>query len=174
MTQNIEGGASPLFTVVLNTFNRAHLLPTCIASILAQTETDWELVIINDGSSDDTEAVVGTYKDPRIRYYYQENQGLAAARNAAARQSRGQYLCFIDDDDEFTEDHLAVFRKEIESQSYPVAIFYAQGYIVRDGVTSILRSITCSGGVWRSSAAPSCCSAAWRCSEVRRVSRSRR
>jgi len=88
------------FSVVLNTFNRAALLPRAIRGVLAQTVEDFELIIMDDGSTDTTAAVVASFDDPRIRYIYQANAGLCAARNTGATHALGDWLVFLDDDDE--------------------------------------------------------------------------
>src|SRR5262245_17372690 len=91
---------APLFSVVIPTLNRAHLLPSAIASVLAQTDDDFELVIIDDGSTDDTEAVVRDAGDARIVYQFQQQTGVSAARNAGIALARGTWLVFLDSDDE--------------------------------------------------------------------------
>ncbi len=71
----------PFLSIIIPTYNRAHTLRRPIDSILAQTFTDWELIIVDDGSTDDTKEIIEAYKDPRIRYVWQENQERSAARN---------------------------------------------------------------------------------------------
>lgn len=90
---------APLVTVSISTHNRSHLLKQAIQSALAQTVQDFEIVIVDDGSTDDTAAVVAEFGDDRIRYFYQEQAGIAAARNRAADESRGEYTAVLDDDD---------------------------------------------------------------------------
>jgi glycosyltransferase involved in cell wall biosynthesis len=95
-----SGYKMPYFSVVIPTHNRAHLIERAISSVLAQTCTDFELIVVDDGSSDDTKTVVERIGDPRIRYVYQQNAGAAAARNHGARLATGEYLTFLDSDDE--------------------------------------------------------------------------
>ena len=66
---------TPMVSVVMPTYNRAHIIGDSIQSVLDQTFPDFELIIVDDGSSDDTETVVGGFNDPRMRYIYQENKG---------------------------------------------------------------------------------------------------
>lgn len=99
------------FSVVLNTFNRATLLPRAIRGVLAQTVEDFEVIVIDDGSTDATAAVVASFTDARIRYIHQANAGLCTARNAGASQSRGSWLVFLDDDDEPLPAWLANFAR---------------------------------------------------------------
>ncbi|PYL19270.1 MAG: hypothetical protein DMF41_10205, partial [Verrucomicrobia bacterium] len=87
----------PLVSVVIPCYDQAHFLSEAIESVLAQTYPHFELVVVDDGSNDNTAAVVNRY--PGIRYFRQENQGLAAARNAGLRQTMGEYLVFLDSDD---------------------------------------------------------------------------
>ena len=86
-------------TVVISTFNRADHLSDAINSVLAQTMGDFELIIVDDGSTDHTRDVVAGYDDERIRYFHRDRGGLAAARNFAADQSRGRFTVIHDDDD---------------------------------------------------------------------------
>lgn len=92
--------AIPLVTVAYVTRDRADLLEESIRSTLLQTVQDFEVIVIDDGSSDDaTERVVRSFNDPRIRYFWQEPQGISAGRNLALDQSRGFYTAVMDDDD---------------------------------------------------------------------------
>lgn len=93
--------ARPLVSIVMSTYNRAHLLHDTIHSIQAQTVQDLEVVIVDDGSTDGTAEVVEQLRldDPRIRYFHQENQGVAAARNRGVDESLGHYVAVLDDDD---------------------------------------------------------------------------
>ena len=90
-----------LVSIILPTFNRAHFLPRALDSVLAQTYVDWECVIVDDGSSDDTRAVVEGYAEPRFSYSFQENAGVSGARNAGIGRSRGAVLALLDSDDEW-------------------------------------------------------------------------
>jgi glycosyltransferase involved in cell wall biosynthesis len=104
---------SPAFGVVVPTFNRSELAPRAIRSVLRQTFTDFDLVVVDDGSTDDTPEVVATIHDPRLRLVRQENQGLSAARNAGAAVVAGEWLTFLDDDDEALPGWLELFRREV-------------------------------------------------------------
>jgi cellulose synthase/poly-beta-1,6-N-acetylglucosamine synthase-like glycosyltransferase len=99
----------PLVTIVLPTFDRASFLPDAFASIQKQTFTDWELIVVDDGSGDSTRAVVGAFAASSgrpVRYVYQTNQGPAAARNRGVREARTPYLAFFDSDDLWLPDYL--------------------------------------------------------------------
>lgn len=90
---------TPLVTVAIVTHNRASLLREAIQATLAQTVQDLEIVIVDDGSTDDTEAVVRSFDDARIRYFYQDQAGISVARNRALDETRGTYTAVLDDDD---------------------------------------------------------------------------
>jgi glycosyltransferase involved in cell wall biosynthesis len=92
------GCALILVTAAIPTYNRARFLAGALESILAQTFRDFEVLVVDDGSTDETSAVLATYGD-RIRVVRQENQGRSAARNRAVREARGRYVSFLDSDD---------------------------------------------------------------------------
>lgn len=106
----------PFFSIILPTYNRAHLLPKAIQSVVDQTFGDWELIIVDDGSTDDTKAAVEKFQDERIRYIYQENQERSVARNNGINQAKGSYICFLDSDDYFLEKKLEQFHEVIAGQ----------------------------------------------------------
>src|SRR5512139_3706130 len=93
--------SSPTISVVMPVYNAAPYLAESIGSILNQTFRDFEFIIVNDGSSDDSASILHKYKksDSRIRVYHQENQGTAAARNHGCRLARGEYIATMDADD---------------------------------------------------------------------------
>ena len=96
----------PKATVVVNTYNRAGQVGKAIESVLSQSGVDLELVVVDDGSTDDTPAVLASLADPRMRCTRQSNRGLSASRNAGAREARGDWLLFLDDDDRLCEGAL--------------------------------------------------------------------
>src|SRR4051812_15947600 len=92
---------APLVSVIVPCFGQAHYLPEAVGSVLAQTFTDWECIIVDDGSPDDTAAVAARLAagDDRIKIVRQENRGLPGARNAGIRAARGRYILPLDADD---------------------------------------------------------------------------
>ncbi|HUU46416.1 MAG TPA: glycosyltransferase family A protein [Acidobacteriota bacterium] len=100
--------ANPLVSVVLPTYNGAGrgYLAEAIASVLAQTYPHRELIIVDDGSADDTPALLANYAQPGVRIVHQLNQGLAAARNTGIHHATGEYICFLDDDDRWLPEKL--------------------------------------------------------------------
>ncbi len=88
-----------LFTIIVPTYNREAFIGKTIASILAQTYQHFEIIIVDDGSKDNTEAVVKAFNDPRIHYYLKDNGERGAARNYGIAKAKGDYITFIDSDD---------------------------------------------------------------------------
>ncbi len=101
--------ASPVVSIVIPTYNREHLLPIAVDSVRAQAFRDWELLIIDDHSTDGTRAVVETWSqaDSRIKYLVNERtKGPAGARNTGIHRASGRYVAFLDSDDEWVPFHL--------------------------------------------------------------------
>ncbi len=111
----------PAFTVVITTYNRCDVLPRAMESVLRQSVGDLELIVVDDGSSDDTDLVVRSFDDPRVRYLKQSNQGLSAARNAGAALARAPWLAFLDDDDEAVPGWLDLLHRELEHECCGIA-----------------------------------------------------
>ena len=105
----------PEITVIVPAYNAERYLPDCLDSILGQTFDDWELIVADDDSSDDTFEIAQEYaaKDPRIKVLHTDRQGVSAARNACIDVSRGRYLAFVDADDLIETDYL----KELHSRA---------------------------------------------------------
>lgn len=106
---------APAVSVVVPTYNRADTLERAVRSVLAQTFTDLEVVVVDDGSTDATKEVVRGLDDPRVRYLHQENAGRCAARNRGAAVARGHWLSFLDSDDAALPDWLESLVAAAES-----------------------------------------------------------
>lgn len=91
--------AEPLVSIVMPAYNAAGYIGEAVDSVLAQTWTNWELLIVNDGSTDGTQAYLDSRHDPRIRVFRQDNHGVSAARNLALAAARGECITFLDADD---------------------------------------------------------------------------
>jgi glycosyltransferase involved in cell wall biosynthesis len=89
----------PLVSIILIAFNAERFIKRALASALGQTYPNIEIIVVDDGSTDHTADVVRAFTDPRIRYFYQNNQGQGAARNRGIRESQGTYITFLDADD---------------------------------------------------------------------------
>jgi len=116
------------FSIVIPTYNRVAFLPKAIESVLAQTYADWELIIVDDGSTDNTKDVVFRYDDSRITYIYQQNAERSTARNNGIMHATGDYVCFLDSDNYMKSDRLeklsAFIVKEKECACYYTDIVY--------------------------------------------------
>ena len=98
---------TPQVSVVIPAYNCAAYVGQACDSVLSQTYTDWEIIVVDDGSKDDTRLVLDKYGDRRVRYVYQENQGVSLARNHGIQLARGEFVAFLDADDFFLPDKLA-------------------------------------------------------------------
>ncbi|MEZ4866324.1 MAG: glycosyltransferase family 2 protein [Caldilineaceae bacterium] len=96
----------PAISVIVPTYNRAACIERSIRSILSQTWSDFEVIIVDDGSTDETQQVITTIDDLRLRYHYQSNRGVSAARNAGVMLAKSKLLVFLDSDDEAQPDWL--------------------------------------------------------------------
>jgi glycosyltransferase involved in cell wall biosynthesis len=119
---SIDASADELCTVVIPTHNRDKLVPRAIRSIQAQTYGAWELIVVDDASTDGTSEAVRPFLSDRIRYFQQpKNEGAAAARNLGAKHARGCYLTFLDSDDEGEPTWLARMMSAIRESAAPLA-----------------------------------------------------
>ncbi len=121
-----------LVSVILPTYNRAYLLLETIRSILDQDYKNIELIIVDDGSTDNTSDVIKENKDNRIVYLKKQNRGPASARNFGIKRARGKYIAFCDDDDIFLPGKLKHQINFLEKNSY-LAFCYTNGIIVQNG-----------------------------------------
>lgn len=100
---------TPLVSVIIPAFNAERFIAETIRSVIAQTYAQWELLIIDDGSTDKTREIITSYlSDPRIKYIFQANAGVSAARNKGIEMANGYYLAFLDADDLWAPNNLAV------------------------------------------------------------------
>ncbi len=103
-----------LVSVIMPVYNAELFLREAIQSVINQTYVNWELIIINDGSTDQSCAIAESYEDERIHIYSRENQGVSSARNHGIKHMNGEYFCFLDADDTFSthslESRLQVFH----------------------------------------------------------------
>jgi glycosyltransferase involved in cell wall biosynthesis len=116
---------TPFFTVLVPVYNQAQFLGEALDTLIAQTDPDWEAIVVNDGSTDDTPEVIQTYteKDRRFRAIHKENGGVGSALNAGLQKARGQWICWLSSDDLFDIRKLAIHREWISR--YPdCRLFY--------------------------------------------------
>lgn len=122
----------PFFSVIIPAYNRRRLLEKAVASVLSQTEQDFELIIVDDGSTDGTAGMVRACRDRRIRYDRQPHRGVAAARNQGLARAGGTFIAFLDSDDWWLPVKLARFRGVIEDHP-DVCVFHSEEVWFRGG-----------------------------------------
>ncbi len=122
----------PFFSVIIPTYNRQPLLKVAVESVLEQNFTDFELLIIDDGSTDATGKYLSSIHDQRVRFFHQNNRGPAAARNLGIKNTHGKFICFLDSDDRFRIEKLAKTHEFIHR--YPTyRVFHTEEIWYRNG-----------------------------------------
>ncbi len=136
------------FTVVVTTHNYAHLLPDALRSLAAQTVPDFELLIVDDGSTDNTEEVVGQFRSRFRDFHYlkQSQSGPAAARNAGVQKARGTHVAILDADDVWSPRYLETIQNKFESNP-KIEVVFADGLRVL-GNGQVLRPVFTPGLPW--------------------------
>lgn len=110
---------NPLFSIIVPTYNRADLISNTLQSLISQSSNDWEIIIIDDGSTDNTKSIIQEYLSDDVRYVYRNNFERAASRNFGASIARGQYVNFFDSDDLALPHYLEIARKLIYEKNNP-------------------------------------------------------
>ena len=130
-----------LFTLIMPTKNRSKHIKNSIQSITAQTETNWELIIIDDHGTDDTEVIIESFNNPKIKYYKLTDlaTGPGAARDYGIKKATGDYIVIADSDDINKPNRLEILRNAI-SENPAVDVFYGDLEIIRDDETIISKS----------------------------------
>ncbi len=127
---------APLVSVIIPAYNRRDSIGRAIDSVLAQTLTDFELIVVDDASTDDTVAVVAAYTDPRMRLIRRDANGrAAAARNTGIRAATGRYVAFLDSDDSWTPDKLEIQLAALASGPDEMRASCTGYFVVADGLT---------------------------------------
>ena len=121
----------PFFSIITPTYNRAEFITNAINSVINQSFTNWEYLIIDDGSTDNTQSIIQLFSDNRIRYHYQKNKERSAARNTGIKLAKGRFICFLDSDDYYLNHHLQILYTEIQKQAIQEGILYTQTYFNR-------------------------------------------
>lgn len=114
----------PLITVGIPVYNRELLITKCIQSVLNQTYSNFEIILVDDGSTDNSLEICKSFEssDDRIRIISQKNSGVSTARNQVIKNAKGDYICFIDSDDFVESDLLQTYVTELEKQDYDLII----------------------------------------------------
>ena len=112
----------PAVTVIIPTYNRSEFVRQAINSVLAQSYKDFELLVIDDGSTDNTRQVISAINDSRIKYIYKDNGGVSSARNLGLKKATGEFVAFLDHDDYYPQNFLEVLTKKLkENPDYGMA-----------------------------------------------------
>lgn len=137
----LAGWGQPLFSVLIPTYNQAGYLAPCLESLLAQTCSNWEAVIVNDGSTDATREMLDQYacRDSRLRVFHKENGGVATALNLALDNARGKWICWLSSDDMYMPDKLEQHIRAIAA--CPGTYFFHTNYNVLFEETGQLSAI---------------------------------
>ena len=128
--------SSPIFSIIVPTYNRGHLIGKTINSILLQEFTDFEILVVDDGSTDNTEQIVKAFSDARIQYFKKQNGERGAARNFGSARANGKYLNFFDSDDLMYPNHLLVAQRIITSANTPEFLHLAYDHQREDGAVT--------------------------------------
>lgn len=129
----------PYFTIVIPTYNRAAFIAQTIQSVLSQSFSNFEVIVVDDGSTDLTAEIVSTINDPRLSYHPKENEERAVARNTGAALAKGKYINFFDSDDLLYENHLAVALETIERHDQPE--FFHLAYDIKDPQDRLIKKV---------------------------------
>lgn len=112
----------PYFSIIIPSYNRAHSIKRAIQGVLEQIFQDFEIIIVDDGSTDNTKVILDAHStDARIKYHYQNNAGVCAARNTGAKLANGEFLIFLDSDDTVEKSWLQDFYDSLNSQNFDIA-----------------------------------------------------
>ncbi len=130
-----ESVMETMVSIIIPTYNRANVIKRAIDSVLRQTYDSYEVVVVDDGSTDETESVIAGIQDARIRYIaLKENQGVAHARNIGIREARYDYIAFLDSDDEWLPDKLELQMRLFRNSTEDIGMVYCRmGGLTRDG-----------------------------------------
>lgn len=128
-----------MISIVIPLYNKASCIRDTLLSVLAQIYSDFEIIIVDDGSTDESCHVVESIIDSRIRLVHQTNAGVAAARNRGIEEARGDYIAFLDADDEWKPGYLATQVQLVEK--YPYCDVFATNYVFCDGRGNVSKPI---------------------------------
>ena len=140
------------FSVVIPLYNKEHYIEATIQSVLNQSCQDFEVLVVDDGSKDDSLALARKFESDRVRIIPQENQGVSVARNTGIRNAQGEFICFLDADDEWRPDYLATI--DDLTVKYPESAIFVTAYAVNMGngkinySTRLEEETGCLGSYW--------------------------
>ncbi len=138
MTKDEE---QPLVSVIIPAYNRAKTVREAVQSVLSQSYETLEVILVDDGSTDDTKAVIESMKDPRLQYVYQTNAGACAARNRGAALAKGEYIAFHDSDDHWHPDKLEKQMRILREKQADVVVCKMNRFGMGEGVIRCPRRV---------------------------------
>lgn len=118
----------PMFSIIIPTYNRAYVLWKAVNSVLAQTESRWEIIVVNDGSTDCTLRLLEEFSDERIRVFTTPHRGASTARNFGVKKARSPFIGYLDSDNVWHPNFLETMREEIEKNNGDVLWYCGQNY----------------------------------------------
>lgn len=128
-----------MISIVIPLYNKEKQIAATLRSVFAQTYTDYEIIVVNDGSTDNSATVVESLHDSRIRLIHQTNAGVSAARNLGISEARGEYISFLDADDEWKTEYLETIAGL--THKYPVCHIFASDYLFRNNDGNVSNTI---------------------------------
>jgi glycosyltransferase involved in cell wall biosynthesis len=123
----------PKVSVIIPTYNRGYIVHEAIGSVLSQTESDVEVLVVDDGSTDDTREVVESIGDSRIVYIFKNNGGVSSARNVGVTKATGEYIAFLDSDDLWPSNYLSALTSGLQNNPAHDAAYTAVTMVLSDG-----------------------------------------
>jgi glycosyltransferase involved in cell wall biosynthesis len=125
--------SGPFFSIIIPTYNREVFIEKTIRSVLDQSFTDYEVIVVDDGSTDNTKDIVSKIRDKRLFYFYKENGERGAARNYGIKKAKGGYITFLDSDDIYYPNYLSNAYESIKAKDQPEFLFLAYESIKPNG-----------------------------------------
>jgi glycosyltransferase involved in cell wall biosynthesis len=138
----------PIISIVVPTYNRGHLIDKTILSLLSQTDHRYEIIIVDDGSTDDTEEIIKSYLSDKVSYYKKENGERAVARNFGTQKARGKYINWFDSDDIALDNHVATAIDMVERYHTPEV--FALGYSIENTSGKLIQDFVYSKEIMNS------------------------
>lgn len=122
MLSSLANHYDPMVSVIIPTYRRWDMLCNAIESVMKQTFSNWEIIVVNDCGGEPTKEALNLLSDPRVKYLiHEQNMGLASARNTGLSASKAKYIAYLDDDDIYYENHLAVLVSALEENKWDIA-----------------------------------------------------
>lgn len=133
-----------MVSIIIATYNYGKFIPDTLDSVIAQTDPDFECIIVDNGSTDDTKKIVAAYlSDSRLKYIYQENNGVSAARNTAMQLAKGDYIMFLDSDDRMEKDKLKASVEFLEQNQDVSLVYTDMRYFRTDDLNTLYYNYNC-------------------------------